>query len=125
MKYCPNCGSELSENSQFCPSCGKNLREENLQSNHIQSESTRSTNMESKQKTNNALPFIIIGWISVGFSLIFIPILFGALSVIMGFLVKKRGKDTHGVIIMIVGVAAALFGVLIGAIIGASNPAYY
>ncbi len=27
MKYCPNCGAKLSDNSKFCPFCGANLEE--------------------------------------------------------------------------------------------------
>ena len=27
MKYCPNCGAKLSDNSKFCPICGANLDE--------------------------------------------------------------------------------------------------
>ncbi|NPA75214.1 MAG: zinc-ribbon domain-containing protein [Euryarchaeota archaeon] len=27
MKYCPNCGAKLSDNSNYCPFCGANLQE--------------------------------------------------------------------------------------------------
>ena len=29
MPYCPYCGSEVLNGSNFCPSCGKNLNEPN------------------------------------------------------------------------------------------------
>ncbi|MBS4175254.1 hypothetical protein KHA87_18500 [Bacillus sp. FJAT-49736] len=57
---------------------------------------------------------MVLGWIFFAISLLFIPILFGAGSVIMGYLVRKRGKETHGTVMMILGVAGGLLGVLIG-----------
>ena len=38
--YCPNCGTNLSENSEFCPNCGTNLKE--LQSINILSNSNQT-----------------------------------------------------------------------------------
>ncbi len=56
---------------------------------------------------------MIIGWISMVVSLAFIPVVFGAVAVIMGYLYREKDEQM-GTILMIAGVAGAIFGVLLG-----------
>lgn len=46
-------------------------------------------------------------------SLLFIPVLFGAIAVIMGYLYRDK-DEKMGTILMISGVAGGILGVLIG-----------
>lgn len=46
-------------------------------------------------------------------SLAFIPVVFGAVAVIMGYLYREKDEQM-GTILMIAGVAGAIFGVLLG-----------
>ncbi|MCH3669736.1 zinc ribbon domain-containing protein, partial [Enterococcus faecium] len=57
--------------------------------------------------------YLIIGWISMVVSLAFIPVVFGAVAVIMGSLYREK-DEKMGTILMIAGVAGAIFGVLLG-----------
>jgi hypothetical protein len=60
--------------------------------------------------------YVVLGWVFFGISLLFIPLIFGAGSFVMGFLVRKQpGRETHGVILMVFAVAGALLGMIIGA----------
>ncbi|EOL22475.1 TPA: zinc ribbon domain-containing protein, partial [Enterococcus faecium] len=45
--------------------------------------------------------------------LAFIPVVFGAVAVIMGYLYREK-DEKMGTILMIAGVAGAIFGVLLG-----------
>ncbi|GEL07062.1 hypothetical protein [Salisediminibacterium halotolerans] len=124
MIFFANCGNKLTNNPKFCPSCGTSTQQQANTNEPIVSNQTANITA-STPTASNTMTIKLIGWISVAFSLLLVPILFAALSVIMGYMVKKKGEDTHGTVLMIVGVAAGLFGVLIGAMIGANNPVYY
>ena len=57
--------------------------------------------------------YLIIGWISMVVSLVFIPVAFGAVAVIMGYLYRDK-DEKMGTILMIAGIAGAILGVLLG-----------
>ena len=42
MPFCPDCGTEVSEETRFCPACGKRL---------IKAQSEQSTALESQEET--------------------------------------------------------------------------
>ncbi|GGI66696.1 hypothetical protein GCM10011482_23500 [Enterococcus alcedinis] len=71
--------------------------------------------MESSQESGKL--YMVIGWVSMVISLLFIPVLFGAIAVIMGYLYRSY-DEKHGTILMIAGVAGAILGFLIGASVG-------
>lgn len=107
--YCQKCGTQCSDDEKYCHQCGTSLmRTEEL------------AGSEYKEKVQGGTVYIILGWIFFALSLFFIPILFGAGTVIMGYLVKKSGRDTHGIVMMVLGVAGAILGMIIGAVIGAA-----
>ncbi|MFC2949433.1 zinc-ribbon domain-containing protein [Virgibacillus sediminis] len=112
MRFCPQCGADVHEQSRFCSKCGTEL-------STAESDSTASALKQEPTETDtgSANTYMIIGWICCVVSLIFIPIIFGAITVIMGYLTKKTNEQ-HGTIMMIAGVAAAIFGMLLGAALG-------
>lgn len=57
--------------------------------------------------------YLVFGWVSTIVSLLFIPVLFGAIAVIMGYLYRFK-DEKMGTILMIAGVAGGMLGVLIG-----------
>lgn len=67
---------------------------------------------EQKQGT----AYVVLGWIFFGISLLFIPILFGAGTFIMGFLTYRVRSQVHGVILMVFSVVGVVLGMLIGII---------
>lgn len=115
--YCSKCGTKMEESAKFCPSCGASQGKE-LNFNMSQaSDSVEKVVNEARVQINNGKQsgklYMVIGWVSMVISLLFIPVLFGAIAVIMGYL--YRGYDEkHGTILMIAGVAGAILGFLIG-----------
>lgn len=76
--------------------------------------------MPEQQKDNNALVFIILGWVFSALSLIVLPIIFGPAGIVFGALTISKGKKTHGIIIIVAAIVFAILGFTLGYII-ASN----
>ena len=76
--------------------------------------------MPEQQKDNNALVFIILGWVFFALSLIVLPIIFGPAGIVFGALTISKGKKTHGIIIIVAAIVFTILGFTLGYII-ASN----
>lgn len=68
--------------------------------------------MPEQQKDNNALVFIILGWVFSALSLIVLPIIFGPAGIVFGALTISKGKKTHGIIIIVAAIVFAILGSL-------------
>lgn len=78
-------------------------------------EETKTTAAATTKNTPPAVPLIFIGWLLVAVSLIFVPILFGALALITGYCVKTVFKrDMAGFALMVMGVVGAILGTIFG-----------
>lgn len=78
----------------------------------------QKTTYHYNDNNNSDSTFEVLGWISIVLSLFFLPIIFGTIGVIMGYIVRKQRNETRGTIMMITAIAVTIIGVLIGAIIG-------
>lgn len=66
-RFCPNCGNELSENSNFCSKCGSNVNEnENNESTVIINNYNNSNNNEVKLPERNIVVCILLSLITCG-----------------------------------------------------------
>jgi hypothetical protein len=75
-------------------------------------EDVKTTTVKSQPP---AVPFIFLGWVLCAVALVFIPLLFGALGLIVGYCVKTVFKrDMAGFVIMVMGVVCAIFGMIFG-----------
>jgi hypothetical protein len=98
---------ELKDSAEYCSNCGFVIKD-------INTVKENQTNQRNDSSTNSNLGLIIGGWICTAVSTLFFPILFGAAAVICGYLLSKKNKE-HGVVMMIAGVACAIFGFVLGA----------
>jgi hypothetical protein len=87
-------------NANVCESCGN----VSATHNHAQGESTGIT-------------FVIVGWISFVISIIFMPLLFGATALGMGFMVFNLRNQLHGAVLMFFGAASMVLGTLFSVIV--------
>ncbi|MFD2702764.1 hypothetical protein ACFSVM_20195 [Paenibacillus shunpengii] len=68
-----------------------------------------------KNAPSGVSPYIVFGWLATLLSLLFVPILFGAIGVVLGYVVKKKEqKDVHGFIIMVASIGCTILGMIIG-----------
>lgn len=100
--YCQNCGNDMPPVSEFCDECGVEV-------------GTRAASETNKRLKAS-------GIISGALSLVFLPILFGPISMVCGYLLYDRGEKewgkwiaVGGFVAMVLGVALAyvLYGVLL------------
>ena len=114
--YCKNCGNQIEKDAKFCPSCGASQENKELYTEQISPKIEKSLSevkdQISKGKQSGNL-YKIAGWVSVVISLLFVPVLFGAIAVIMGYLYRSY-DEKHGTILMIAGIAGAILGFLMG-----------
>lgn len=115
--YCRKCGKEITDESKYCQFCGALQETDETTGADAVKKSTEQTINEMKEQIVHGQEtgklYLIIGWISMVVSLAFIPVVFGAVAVIMGYLYREK-DEKMGTILMIAGVAGAIFGVLLG-----------
>lgn len=75
----------------------------------------------AENKPSNITALKVWGWICTGTSLLFLPLVFGIIGIILGYLVRSRGDKEQGTIIMIASIGTMILGVWIGALIGATT----
>lgn len=115
--YCRKCGKEIADESKYCQFCGSSQETVEVTGIEIVKKSTEQTFSEMKEQIaygqETGKLYLIIGWVSMVVSLVFVPVAFGAVAVIMGYLYRDK-DEKMGTVLMIAGVAGAIFGVLLG-----------
>ena len=115
--YCRKCGKEKTDEIKYCQFCGALQETDETTGADEVKKSTEQTFSEMKEQIVHGQEtgklYLIIGWVSMVVSLAFIPVVFGAVAVIMGYLYRET-DEKMGTILMIAGVAGAIFGVLLG-----------
>ncbi|KRL13722.1 zinc ribbon domain-containing protein [Schleiferilactobacillus perolens] len=138
LKFCPNCGTAL----ETIATTSESSTQETTQPVHSEpvkpapavpeSNAYQQFSVGADTNANVSTPantkpagqhtiLLVIGWISAIVSLLVVPILFGVVGLIFGYLARSRGRKEAGTILMIASVAAALLGTIIGAIVGAGG----
>jgi hypothetical protein len=95
--YCQNCGNDVPPVSDFCDECGV----------EIGTVATDGTNKRLKAT----------GIISGALALVFLPILFGPLSMLCGYLLYDRGETQWGTWMAVGGFVAMVFGFLLAFVV--------
>jgi hypothetical protein len=95
--YCQNCGNDMPPVSEFCDECGV----------EVGARAAAGTNKKLKAS----------GIISAALSLIFLPIIFGPISIMCGYLLYDRGEGAWGKWIAIGGGVAMVIGFTLSYII--------
>ena len=115
--YCRKCGKEIADESKYCQFCGSSQETVEVNGIEIVKKSTEQTLSEMKEQITHGKEtgklYLIIGWVSMVVSLVFVPVAFGAVAVIMGYLYRDK-DEKMGTVLMIAGVAGAILGVLLG-----------
>lgn len=115
--YCRKCGKEIADESKYCQFCGSSQETVEVNGIEIVKKSTEQTLSEMKEQIAHGQEtgklYLIIGWVSMVVSLVFVPVAFGAVAVIMGYLYRDK-DEKMGTVLMIAGVAGAILGVLLG-----------
>lgn len=115
--YCRKCGKEITDESKYCQFCGALQETDETTGADAVKKSTEQTINEMKEQIVHGQEtgklYLIIGWVSTVVSLVFVPVAFGAVAVIMGYLYRDK-DEKMGMVLMIAGIAGAILGVLLG-----------
>ena len=98
--YCQNCGNDMPPVSEFCDECGV----------EVGAVATDGTNKKLKAS----------GIISAALSLIFLPVVFGPISIACGYLLYDRGDEEWGKWIGIGGLVAMVIGMVLAWVVFAA-----
>lgn len=63
----------------------------------------------------------VIGIISGTIAFLFFPILFGPLGIVLGFVGRRKGDETIGLVAIIISIIGLVVGIIFGAVIGAMS----
>jgi hypothetical protein len=72
------------DNFNICQNCGK----------------VTQLYSEAPSSKTKGIVYVVLGWIFFTVSLLFVPILFGAFALAMGFLTYSERSEVHGVVLM-------------------------
>lgn len=91
--YCKNCGNQIEKDVKFCPSCGALQGKESAFNVSQTTDSVDKVVKEARAQISSGKQsgklYMVSGWVSLVISLWFIPVLFGAVTVIMGYLYRS------------------------------------
>ena len=131
MSFCSKCGTKAGNDSKFCASCGQtlnfgtqsqNIREAPptipLYSQQPTSPNSFSQGNYQQNKSQNGL--VTGAYICAAMSLLFIPILFGPLGVVLGIIANSNG-DERGSTAAIVSGVCTVVGMVIGMLVFAAT----
>lgn len=62
--------------------------------------------------------YSILGLISSIASLIFLPIFFGPVAIILGYIARKKGDKDFGLIVIIMGIVLMVVSIVLGILLG-------
>ena len=96
--YCINCGNKIGEGDKYCIRCGNTISIDNGVSNNT---------TEKKDYSGKKIASIILGSLSIGFSMliVFAPIslIMSIIGLILSFVVIKNEKNVIGIILNSIG----------------------
>ena len=130
MVFCSKCGTMMGSNGKFCPNCGQTVNLENHAPNvnRIPSTSpsypqrpTSSTSfLQNNYQQNSSQSGLVTGaYICAAISLLFIPILFGPIGVILGVIANSNGDERGSTAAIISGICTVV-GMVIGILVFAA-----
>lgn len=82
MKYCPNCGAEVKENSKFCPKCGSSI------TNVVNEVNRNAMNSQNSKESSNNVIIIAVAAIII-------------VAIIAGTFVFLSGNDSGSDVIVV------------------------
>jgi hypothetical protein len=130
--FCHNCGARATEESLFCSRCGARvlLEAEYAPTATAMQRRTPTYGQQYARVATQASPAAEavsgsqrFGWhiaasiVSSVIALLFFPPIFGAIGAILGGYIFAKGEKAIGLALIVVGVAAAVIGLLIAALV--------
>ena len=107
--YCPSCGAQNADNSQFCENCGGNLKEQ-APAPQYQTPPAPVATPAAQDPGMWGKIGIVVGVIGI----FIFGIILGPIAVVLGYIGHSKG-DGLGKVAMAIGVIAFILNIVVGA----------
>ncbi len=120
--FCPDCGAENPGSNLFCEQCGANLATDETSSPPLVPSTPVAPPPPAPIQVPTAEPRVDVGWFGTAgiivalISTVVIPIIFGPIAIVLGFIGHSRG-DPRGKIAIVLGVVCMLIGFVLSYIV--------
>jgi hypothetical protein len=112
--YCPDCGTQISEHAQHCTTCSypiSKLKNNNSSFNNFNNNYQKNSTIRN---SNDSL--IVLGYIIAFLSLLFLPLLFIIVGIVVGIVTITKGHVGHGVAHILLSLVLGIIGFVMGAL---------
>ncbi len=120
--FCPDCGAENPGSNLFCEQCGASLAPDGVSSPPPVTSTPPSPPPPAPVRTPTTVSPPDVGWFGTAgiivalISTVVIPIIFGPIAIVLGFIGHSRG-DPRGKIAIVLGVVCMLIGFVLSYIV--------
>lgn len=128
--YCSSCGEKITPGAGFCPACGEKIGTGSPQAQGSRTASQFGDQSQAHASPNHPEPsprasgdstkFLVGGFLSAVVAIFLLPIVFGPIGIYCGYKAREEGSDAGGIAIIALSLVTMIFGMIVGAIIGAS-----
>lgn len=111
--YCSSCGAVIKKNAELCPECGVATGNTSVAGTRSTRSSTART--ATRGSAGGKTKYTAIAAVSGLVAFVFLPIVFGPISIYSGYKVYNNHDETQGIALMAWGGIALVVGLVIGA----------
>ena len=106
--YCQECGSVIRKRAELCPECGV----------RVGSSQTEDKELTSRQQTYMKV-LLGVGGVFCAISLLFLPVVFAPLALLLGVVVALKYDTKNGQILIAAAVICGFVGAAVGFLVAA------
>jgi ribosomal protein L40E len=109
--FCPECGTQVSEHAEACGKCSypiSRIKGNSMNTNNNNNQNFNTSNNEVDMK------LIVAGYVAAFISLLFYPIIFAPVGIIIGIITITKGNTGHGVAHIALSVVLGILGFILG-----------
>lgn len=113
--YCSSCGAIVKKQAEICPECG--VATDGAAAGVSRTTGSSPSGVATGGTSSNKTKYLAGGVISGLIGFVFLPIVFGPISLYCGYTVYKNHDETQGIALLAWGGASLVVGMAVGALI--------
>jgi len=113
--YCSSCGAIVKKRAEICPECG--VATDGAAVGVSRTTGSSPSGVATGGSSSNPMMYLVGGVISGLIGFVFLPIVFGPVSIYCGYTVYQNHDETQGIALMAWGGASLVVGMAVGALI--------
>jgi len=111
MKYCPNCGKEVSEDIKFCPNCGKDMTSNSNNNEQVQNNNNNKKNSGAPSvQERNIVTCILLSIVTCGiYGIIWF---IGLVDDVNRICNDEKSSQSGGTVFLLTLVTCGIYGII-------------